>query len=79
VLYIGEPKSPAALRILNDVTSEPLDQTNLKQQHRLNLNGGGEPTYEAEADQWGQHISWVGRSPSVRLRLGLVGLPSEVF
>jgi hypothetical protein len=30
---------------------EPSDQTDLKQQRRLNLGGGGEPTYEGEADR----------------------------
>jgi hypothetical protein len=29
------------------------DQTNLNKRRRCNLGGGGEPTFEGEADRWG--------------------------
>ena len=34
------------------INSEPSDQTNLKERHRYNLEGSGEPTFEWEADTW---------------------------
>ena len=36
----------------------PLDQTNLKERRRCNLGGGGEPTFEAEADWWDPRAGW---------------------
>ena len=35
------------------INSGPLDQTNFKEWHRCNLGGGGEPTFEGEADRRG--------------------------
>ena len=40
-MYIGPFKHPG-----------PLDQTDLKEQRRCNPRGGGELTYQGEADRW---------------------------
>jgi hypothetical protein len=42
-----------AVYIGGSVNSEPLDQTDLNKWCRCNLGGGGEPTFEGEADQGG--------------------------
>ena len=36
------------------VNSGPSDQTDLKEQRRCNLGGGGEPTFEGGANRWAQ-------------------------
>ena len=41
LLYIGR-----------SINCRPSDQTNLKEWHRCNLGGGGEPTFEGGADRW---------------------------
>ena len=41
LVYIGQ-----------SVHHEPLDQTDLKERRRINLGGGGEPTFEVGADRW---------------------------
>ena len=41
VVYIG-----------GNINSGPSDQTDLKGWRRYNLGGGGELTFEAEADRW---------------------------
>ena len=42
-----------AVYIGGSVNSGPSDQIILKVRRRCNLGGGGEPTFEAEADRWG--------------------------
>ena len=34
------------------VNPEPFDQADLNKRRRLDLNGGGKPTFKAEADWW---------------------------
>ena len=47
LVYIGRSVNP-----------EPSDQTDLNKRWRLDLNGGGEPTFEAKTDGW---VPWAGR------------------
>ena len=43
MVYIGQ-----------SVNFGPSNQTDLKEQRRCNLGGGGEPTFEGGADRWAQ-------------------------
>ena len=71
MLYIG-----------GSINSGPSDETNLKGWRRCNLGGGGEPTYEAEADWWNH---WASRPvggagwPHMSSSRGFFGLPFSVF
>jgi hypothetical protein len=47
LVYIGQ-----------SINSRPSDQTDLKEWRRYNLGGDGKPTYEREADRWG---NWADR------------------
>jgi hypothetical protein len=60
-----------AVYIGGSINSEPLDQTDLNKWYRCNLGGGGESTFEGEADQGGpltrRPIGGTGRPPYQRL------------
>jgi hypothetical protein len=47
LVYIGQSINP-----------KPSDQTDMKERHRCNLGGGGEPTYEGGTARWDQGVGW---------------------
>ena len=40
------------------INLEPLDQTDLNKQQRLDPNGGGKLTFKAETDWWDPQAGW---------------------
>jgi hypothetical protein len=62
---MSSERGKGLLYIGGTINSKPSDQTDLKQQRKLNLGGGGESTYKGETNrrdpQAGWPMGWAGR------------------